>query len=120
MILPPRNYSIYLLSRAAGILGYQVLSVVIGWHVYALTGRALHQRPAAIRASLLGAANHLIARGPTDPVGSAPPWPDHVLETADTAWGPVRRVRCPGRIAGTTARWTHAPGPLGSASPRWL
>lgn len=41
MILPPRNYSIYLLSRAAGILGYQVLSVVIGWHVYALTGRAL-------------------------------------------------------------------------------
>ena len=41
MILPPRNYSIYLLSRAAGILGYQVLSVVIGWHVYSLTGRAL-------------------------------------------------------------------------------
>jgi MFS family permease len=41
MLLPPRNYSIYLLSRAAGILGYQVLSVVIGWHVYSLTGRAL-------------------------------------------------------------------------------
>lgn len=96
--------------------GY-LLAAAIG---RALTGRALHQRPAAIRASLLGAANHLIARGPTDPVGSAPPWPDHVLETADTAWGPVRRVRCPGRIAGTTARWTHAPGPLGSASPRWL
>ncbi|MFO0638743.1 MAG: MFS transporter [Polyangiaceae bacterium] len=30
-----------MLSRAAGILGYQVLSVVIGWHVYSLTGRAL-------------------------------------------------------------------------------
>jgi MFS family permease len=39
--LPPRDYSLYLVSRGASIVGYQILSVVIGWHVFSLTGRAL-------------------------------------------------------------------------------
>ena len=38
---PPRDYSLYLGSRATSILGYQILSVVVGWHVFSLTGRAI-------------------------------------------------------------------------------
>ena len=41
MAAPPRDYSLYLVSRGASIVGYQILSVVIGWHVFSLTGRAL-------------------------------------------------------------------------------
>lgn len=38
---PPRDFLFYLGSRGTSILGYQILSVVIGWHVLSLTGRAL-------------------------------------------------------------------------------
>jgi len=41
MARPPRDFLFYLASRGTSIVGYQVLSVVIGWHVYSLTGRAL-------------------------------------------------------------------------------
>jgi hypothetical protein len=45
----------------------------------------------------------------------ADPW----LETGDTAFGPVRRVSCPGRIDGVEPIWTHPAGPLGIDEPRW-
>lgn len=41
MVRPPRDFLFYLASRGTSIVGYQVLSVVIGWHVFSLTGRAL-------------------------------------------------------------------------------
>lgn len=85
----------------------------------ALTSRALHRRPGAVRASLLGAANHLLTRPPAEGVTAAPSWPEELFETAATSWGPIRRVRCPGRIAGAQARWSRDPGPLGAAPARW-
>lgn len=48
--------------------------------------------------------------------------PDDVspyLETVDTPWGALRRVRCPGAIEGLTPEWTIPPGPLGVDPPRW-
>lgn len=41
MAVPPRDFSLYLVSRGASIVGYQILSVVIGWQIFSLTGRAL-------------------------------------------------------------------------------
>ncbi len=41
------------------------------------------------------------------------------LEAADSAFGPIRRVRAPGAIDGVTPRRTTAPGPLGRDPPRW-
>ncbi|MFL5363955.1 MAG: hypothetical protein ACJ781_00610, partial [Myxococcales bacterium] len=41
------------------------------------------------------------------------PW----LETVDSAWGPLRRVRCPGVIEGIVPEWSRAPGPLGTDPP---
>jgi hypothetical protein len=45
----------------------------------------------------------------------AEPW----LEKADSAWGPVERVRCPGRVSGTNPGWVRPAGPLGSDPPEW-
>lgn len=36
-----RDYWLYLVSRATSIVGYHIVSVVIGWQVFSLTGRAL-------------------------------------------------------------------------------
>lgn len=41
MAVPTRDYALYLVSRGTSIVGYQILSVVVGWHVFSLTGRAL-------------------------------------------------------------------------------
>jgi hypothetical protein len=41
------------------------------------------------------------------------------LETVGTPWGPVKRVRCPGRIEGLPAEWSIPPGPLGVDEARW-
>jgi hypothetical protein len=85
----------------------------------ALTRRVQQRRVTTIHASLLGTANHLIHRGFVEPVASASPWPDEVFETVATAWGPLRRVRCPGQIEGIAPRWPHPPGPLGTSPPTW-
>ena len=45
--------------------------------------------------------------------GDLEPW----LETVDSAWGPLRRVRCPGVIEGIVPGWSRPPGPLGTDPP---
>jgi hypothetical protein len=44
---------------------------------------------------------------------------DRWREQADTAFGPVRRVRCPGWIGGFEPRWTRPAGPLGADAAAW-
>jgi hypothetical protein len=41
------------------------------------------------------------------------------LEPAGTAFGPVRRVRCPVRLEGIGPRWAIEAGPLGVDAPSW-
>jgi hypothetical protein len=36
-----------------------------------------------------------------------------------TAWGPLRRLRVPGEIAGVAPTRGPEPGPLGVHAPRW-
>jgi len=45
----------------------------------------------------------------------AEPW----LETGDSAWGPLARVRCPGRIDAVASGWSRTPGPLATDLPAW-
>ncbi len=40
-------------------------------------------------------------------------------ETAESGFGSIRRVRCPGRIEGTEPHWAIPAGPLGSDAPVW-
>lgn len=61
-------------------------------------------------------------------LGPAPPAP--ILATMQdgdfapglemTAWGPLRRLRPPAKVAGAPMRWDVAAGPLGAAAPAWL
>jgi hypothetical protein len=44
---------------------------------------------------------------------------DRWLETTSTAFGVVRRVRCPGGIDGIEPRWTIPAGPTGVDPPVW-
>ncbi len=41
------------------------------------------------------------------------------LEDASSFWGALRRVRCPGTIAGRVPSWDIQPGPLGVDAPRF-
>jgi hypothetical protein len=41
------------------------------------------------------------------------------LETVESAWGPLARVRCPGLVEGTRPGWSRPPGPLGVDPPAW-
>ncbi|MGE3673255.1 MAG: hypothetical protein AB7K71_26515 [Polyangiaceae bacterium] len=52
----------------------------------------------------------LTRRGRLDIGGS---WGFALHVTAETAWGAVRRVRCPGHIAGVRSEWRLPAGPLG-------
>ncbi len=81
---------------------------------------ALGQRDgeaATVRASLVGTANVLVAGPAGDLDRPAPTWPDEVFVDVDTAWGPARRVRCPGTIGGRQASWSRPAGPLGRDEP---
>ena len=44
---------------------------------------------------------------------------DRWREAAETTFGPVRRVKCPGAIEGFEPRWTRTAGPLGIDPPAW-
>jgi hypothetical protein len=72
-----------------------------------------------VRASLVGAANLLMPLVDPDPGAGLPEWPASIFETAPTAWGAVRRVRCPGAIAGLRPTWAAPAGPLGGDAPSW-
>ena len=87
----------------------------------ALVRRARDQRATTVRASLLGVAHHLWSLGARGETAAGPvAWPDDVYEQAQTAWGPARRVRCPGRVHGAAPpAWELEPGPLGDGAPAW-
>ncbi|MGE0323857.1 MAG: CoA transferase, partial [Polyangiaceae bacterium] len=75
--------------------------------------RRMHGEVVHVRASLLGVANHLWSRPMTEPTARVEHWPEELFETAETAWGAVRRVRCPGHIAGVRSEWRLPAGHLG-------
>ncbi|HTB74447.1 MAG TPA: CoA transferase [Polyangiaceae bacterium] len=79
-------------------------------------------RASEVRLSLARTAKLLVDLGDSGDI-AAPDLPaaaiDRWCETAATAWGPVRRVRCPGWIDGVDPRWTIAAGPLGADAAEW-
>jgi hypothetical protein len=102
------------LDHATGYL----LAAAVCRAVLALRGG----RATSVRASLARTAKLLIDMGEgEDPFAPQPgarevaPW----LETVPTAWGPLRRLRVPGEIAGVAPTRGPEPGPLGVHAPRW-
>jgi crotonobetainyl-CoA:carnitine CoA-transferase CaiB-like acyl-CoA transferase len=104
----------------------QALDHATGYLLAAGVCRALTRlrdgRVATVRASLARTARLLVDLGDDgDPFAPMPdaaavePW----LEEVSTAWGPLRRVRLPGSIAGIRPVHGPEPGPLGSARPGW-
>ena len=105
----------------------QALDHGTGYLLAAITCRLLTDllrtgRVGQARLSLARTADHLMDQGETgDPTATdftaddAAAW----LEEASTAFGGIKRVRCPGRIAGITAQWIREAGPLGRDAPGW-
>ena len=97
----------------------QALDHGVGYLLAAGVCRALarllsERRVSTVRGALIGAANHLFALPSADPSAKAPAWPEALFETAETHWGAVRRVRCPGKIDGVPRpAFERAAGPLG-------
>jgi hypothetical protein len=86
----------------------------------ALTRLAVDEAPSQVWTSLAGVASLLLAHPTPDAAEApAPTWTDDDTVPDETAWGPVRRVPCPGTIDGTRGAWTRPAGPLGSDEPRW-
>jgi len=88
----------------------------------ALTRRLQRSEVSIVRMSLARTAKWLMDLGEPPIAGDreftaqeVEPW----LETVESAWGPLARVRCPGRVAGTTPGWSRPPGPLGTDPPAW-
>jgi hypothetical protein len=88
----------------------------------ALARLLVDHRASEVRLSLARTAKLLVDLGHSGDI-AGPDLPaaamDRWCETTATAWGPVRRVRCPGRIDGVDPRWTIAPGPLGADAAEW-
>ncbi len=88
----------------------------------ALTRRLLLGEASNVRTSLARVARFLMDADET-PIAEdreltaqdAEPW----LETGDSAWGPLARVRCPGRIDAVASGWSRTPGPLATDLPAW-
>ena len=98
----------------------QALDHGTGYLVAAAVCRALTDGRSSARLSLARTARLLVELG----TGGNPeaPWlsdTDALLESSDTAWGPVRQVPCPARIEGYDVRWRETAGPLGRHTPRW-
>ena len=101
----------------------QALDHGCGYLLAAATCRALvrllvDRRASEVRLSLARTARLLVDLGDPGEAGvggEIEPW----CETAATAWGPIRRVRCPGRIDGIAPQWKIPPGPLGADAPAW-
>jgi len=88
--------------------------------VRALTRLAVDGEPSEVWGSLAGVAALLLGRPVPDGLGAPPPrWTDADTVRDDTAWGPVRRVPCPGTVGGERGIWTLPAGPLGTDDPRW-
>jgi hypothetical protein len=99
----------------------QALDHGTGYLVAAAVCRALTDGCSGARLSLARTARLLVELG-TDGDPEAPRLSDTdaLLETSDTAWGPVRQVPCPARIDGYEVRWRETAGPLGRHPPRWI
>jgi hypothetical protein len=111
--------------RAPTPLPAQALDHGSGYLLAAAACRALTERCRAdvatvSRVSLARVALFLVGLG-TDGDPHAPeitnvdPW----CERAESSYGPLQRVRCPGRIEGITPRWDWPGGPLGVDAPVW-
>lgn len=105
-------------DSAPAPLPVQALDHATGYVLAGCVCRALAEqlrtgRSADIRTSLVATAGALARRPRPDGPAVENDWPDELFETTPTAWGPVRRVRLPGRIAGVTYRWPVQAGPLG-------
>jgi crotonobetainyl-CoA:carnitine CoA-transferase CaiB-like acyl-CoA transferase len=114
-------------ARGAGApvpLPAQALDHGTGYLIAAAIARALADgRPATIRASLARTAAFLVDLGlGDDPDRSLPPGTDVApyRERAATPWGPVDRVRPPGRIGSFSPAWTRPPSELGDSEPAWI
>jgi crotonobetainyl-CoA:carnitine CoA-transferase CaiB-like acyl-CoA transferase len=104
----------------------QALDHATGYLLAAAVCRALVEARAGtawtVRCSLARTAALLLSLGESGDPSLAPPSPEDVapwLESADSAWGPIRRVRPAGSIEGTPARLALAAGPLGADAARW-
>ncbi|HEY6557728.1 MAG TPA: CoA transferase [Polyangiaceae bacterium] len=104
----------------------QALDHGTGYLMAAAVSRALARRAASgdiseVRLSLARTARLLMDLGEDDPRAPELSADDVApcLEEAETAWGKVQRVRCPGSIDGMRPRWSIPAGPLGSDPPVW-
>jgi hypothetical protein len=99
----------------------QALDHATGYLVAAAACRALVDGTSESRLSLARTARLLVELGDDGDRGApAQDDVDAFLEAAGTAWGPVRQISCPARIAGHQVRWRETAGPLGRHPGRWL
>jgi len=108
-------------------LPVQALDHAAGWIMAAAVLRGLTERQAGhgwtARTSLARVAALLApTAGDDDRQGSLskPDLADFANAPEHTVWGPVRRLRPPLAITGTSLRWDRPACPLGSAEARWL
>ena len=105
----------------------QALDHACGYLLAAGACRALvrllaDRRSSEVRLSLARTARLLVDQGHAPAIDGSDPGTaeiDRWSETVATAWGPVRRVRCPGRIGELSPHLSLAPGPLGIDAPAW-
>lgn len=103
----------------------QALDHGAGYLLAAAACRALTERNRAevattTRLSLARVAKFLVDLGTNGDSSSAEVDPEPWRERAESAYGPLLRVRCPGGVIdGFTPRWTIPAGPLGIDAPKW-
>ena len=104
----------------------QALDHATGFLLAAAVCRALTARldgaATTVRASLARTAELLWSLGESDDPRTPPPTADDVapwLEQVPTHWGPLRRIRQPGGIAGLAPGLGTEAGPLGWHVPAW-
>jgi hypothetical protein len=98
----------------------QALDHGTGYLIAAAVCRGLTDGCRNARLSLARTAQLLVELGTDgDPHAAGAQDADDILESADTAWGRVRQVPCPGRIEGYEIRWREPAGPLGRHPARW-
>jgi hypothetical protein len=88
----------------------------------ALTQSLVAKQASEVRLSLARTARLLMElgdRGDPNAKDASQTDANRWLEEASTAFGRVRRVRCPGHIDGVTATWSIPGGPLGVDRPAW-
>jgi crotonobetainyl-CoA:carnitine CoA-transferase CaiB-like acyl-CoA transferase len=112
-------------SASPGALPAQALDHGAGYLLAAAACRALTRRreedvASIARLSLARVARLLVDLGDgEDPHAPSLASGDAWREREESGFGPLLRVRCPGRIAGVTPRWARPAGPLGVDAPAW-